>query len=471
LTEKPKKLIDNIQWGIKKIILDINEAIKIFNKLKAKEKYLINKKLNIKNFVLLEKQYVKGDKGKNKEVQLNYVLKNNFFNGSYIFEFFDEEKDNVKFLLEDTKLLEKFNNEVTKILPINISNVSDRLGNIIFQLPINKFKVNISSIADRNTSPPKFKGFKINILSNSIINDLEVKLYEIYDNIVTLQKNTDIINNKAVVNIDNSFGSFIEIYDKKNKILLYKEKLNIIKNFNLNTEIPFTKRRKFFLKSENEFQYINIYDNLETFIGIEKEEYRKWIDERIYENEMNYLEKKKYFVQYWRNKQDRELPIKERHWKALKDLHYLINAYGKYGVYLWDPYLSAEDIKKTLYFCQYAYTPMKAITVLKSPNSQKQNILENMRNEFEKDDKQTLFLNLEVRAKINNYGFNFHDRFIIFPGNYRVKPKAWSLGTSINSFGKEHHILQEVKHAAHILNIFNELWNELNHPECIVWKT
>ena len=78
-------------------------------------------------------------------------------------------------------------------------------------------------------------------------------------------------------------------------------------------------------------------------------------------------------------------------------------------------------------------------------------------------------INLEFRVQHNNYGWKFHDRFLIFP-NFNSKVKVWSLGTSVNSLGKKHHILQEIKNARHILDAFNELWNQLQHESCLVWK-
>ena len=88
--------------------------------------------------------------------------------------------------------------------------------------------------------------------------------------------------------------------------------------------------------------------------------------------------------------------------------------------------------------------------------------------EFEKDEKEFLFLNLEVRGRIGSHGYDFHDRFLIFP---LEKPRVWSLGISVNQLGASHHILQEVKNAQHILNAFDKLWNELSNEECLVWKS
>lgn len=80
------------------------------------------------------------------------------------------------------------------------------------------------------------------------------------------------------------------------------------------------------------------------------------------------------------------------------------------------------------------------------------------------------FLNLEFRIQHTNFGWSFHDRFLIFPSGDLKRPQVFSLGTSINSYGVNHHILQEVSHPQPIVDAFNELWNELQHSDCLVWK-
>lgn len=128
--------------------------------------------------------------------------------------------------------------------------------------------------------------------------------------------------------------------------------------------------------------------------------------------------------------------------------------------------MSAIDIKNTLYYIKNTYVPMKAISGLKQSKN-KRKVKQEMLNEFKKDKQNFLFLNLEVRGKIGYHGYDFHDRFIIFPFE---KPKVWSLGASVNKLGTSHHILQEVKNAQHIVNAFDKLWDELNSEECLVWK-
>jgi hypothetical protein len=79
-------------------------------------------------------------------------------------------------------------------------------------------------------------------------------------------------------------------------------------------------------------------------------------------------------------------------------------------------------------------------------------------------------LRLEYRIRAGSAGWPFHDRFLIFPGNEDGSARAWSLGTSVNSLGKRHHILQEVDDGQLVMDAFNRLWDELDQPEHLVWK-
>ena len=79
-------------------------------------------------------------------------------------------------------------------------------------------------------------------------------------------------------------------------------------------------------------------------------------------------------------------------------------------------------------------------------------------------------LRLEYRTRYGPQGWEFHDRFLIFPAA-ADGPQAWSLGTSINSLGLAHHILQRVSNGALIAAAFDELWAALDQPQHLVWKS
>jgi hypothetical protein len=79
-------------------------------------------------------------------------LKNNFHGGSYVLESFDEEKTNAKPFL-DSKALPLFNSVCEQIADrtsIQLSTVRDRIGNFIFQFPVNVVDVNVSPTKTRN---------------------------------------------------------------------------------------------------------------------------------------------------------------------------------------------------------------------------------------------------------------------------------------------------------------------------------
>lgn len=234
-----KKLGDfnfkNIKWGIQKTIIPLSKAINLFDSLcQVKPK---DKKINISNnnFVsigelqLLEKIFVEPNKdtiahcGKS---QLNYILKNNFHNGSYIFDFFDRTKEYCNFLLKKSELLNTFNEKLNKIVPIQIENISDRLGNIIFQLPINAINIHIDS--EKIGDDVNFKN-TINVKINCLNDKLNSK-----DFIISLSEEKDgetinhaISENTLSATSKNLTSPTITITHKDSGLIFYKKKIFI----------------------------------------------------------------------------------------------------------------------------------------------------------------------------------------------------------------------------------------------------
>jgi len=446
----------NISWGIQKRIVDMSTVEILYSEILEKNQFCIDDKiLSIGKLKPLQEQYVPPQEDMN--YYGNYFLKNNFHNGSYILELFDEDKEDAHFLLENPMLLNNFSEKVSEVLPLKLANVSDRLGNIIFQFPINSFELSHDSMI--REEPPRYKGISLEIYSKSSsfdIKSLQVRLFEENDNLITRQRLIDITKNITQIDFDDCFGTYIELIDKKTSLLVYKYKFSIIKQAYISTNMVEPQKRIFKINENIQKVQVSHTMNNITYGKVKDKPFDEWIRDRKYEQELKELEKSKAFVQYFGNEEE----------KALADIRELINMYGKKGTYLWDPYLSAEDIKNTLYHSETIYVPLRAISGLKQ--NSKEEAKKKMIEEFNKDDKEFLFLNLEIRGKIGTNGYDFHDRFLIFPSE---KPKVWSLGISVNQLGKSHHILQEVKNAKHILNAFNQLWEELNREECLVWKS
>jgi len=216
----------------------------------------------------------------------------------------------------------------------------------------------------------------------------------------------------------------------------------------------------------------------------------RWTEERIYTDEITRMKSERRFLQYGARKAVSGI----EHENGLADLRALINAHGEGGAWLWDPYLSADDILNTLFYCTHAGADLRALTEGKgapagtgafstgtvwtwlkalfsnpAPAPSGRERFDREKSKLEAAKGNLRGLRLEYRAKIGAAGWRFHDRFLIFPRPGRGA-LAWSLGTSVNSFGREHHILQQVVDGQMVLNAFEDLWDELNDPDYVIWK-
>ena len=198
--------------------------------------------------------------------------------------------------------------------------------------------------------------------------------------------------------------------------------------------------------------------------------WKEFVQERQYKERLEELEKRMKFMQYGASQSPEEN-------KALEDIRKLIVLNSEKQIMLWDPYLSADDILNTLYYSTQMGIEMRAITSSNSDTrrvngkdkqttvdwiKEQRNILAAKSNNYG--------INLEVRCQFEQYGWKFHDRFLLFVMRDQTA-KVWSLGTSMNNLGKNHHIIQEVSHPQYIVDAFNDLWDELDNERCILWKS
>lgn len=77
-------------------------------------------------------------------------------------------------------------------------------------------------------------------------------------------------------------------------------------------------------------------------------------------------------------------------------------------------------------------------------------------------------LQLSFRTVHGNSGSSFHDRYLILKYHLN-KTRVWSLGTSVNSVGKSHHIVQIVESPMLIDTFFDEVWSQTNTDKCKIY--
>ncbi|RYZ92506.1 MAG: hypothetical protein EOP06_04095, partial [Proteobacteria bacterium] len=456
----------------------------------------------------------------------NGILKNNFFEGSHVLELFDTTKQYVKPLLAESRKLTKLAQIVGKYLPIRVDGMSDRLGNVIIQLPVTVISTEVrgSAAGDHSVAVswhPDVQPRTVHIAA------------EIWqDSTVTNFDSAEILTGEAKLHLNSpGGGARTHIWDKENSILLSATPpVSFFTSafFSISTDIPEinTTNREFFLPGSGEGLIEKSLKLIERatpqqVIGSTHDVPREpWVSQRVFSESVLLLKARKEFVQYGidelevqettklettsnSNAVDEDVETENttpeaqsrklmRRMVALEDLHWLMEQHGEEGVWLWDPFLNADDVLRTLFFCRYNNVALRALTAGKtSPGvEQKLEIQQEMsqreirRLAREREDKQKrdqadrlegakgncLGLHLEFRIRVGNAGWGFHDRFIIFP-RAQGSALAWSLGTSINSFGDEHHILQKVSHGEPIAQAFNDLWEQLKGPRYVIWKT
>lgn len=472
LNPKPLKIqgLKDFSFGITKYSLTLEETKGLLMALAQDKVWAAHQKnlLFSNSLDLVPRIFVPPDA--TETVPLNNILKNNFWSGSHVFEWFDTTKDNFKVFFDRPDLLQQLSEEIQKFIPIKLASVSDRLGNLIVQLPVTIAITELHHTKQGNALTlkiawhPKSSPEGKNLVFNCIRLD-DRTCQDFYS--------CRVETNEVIIPMMHERGVHrYYLWDDDTKILIAASaKSSFIHEFSMNSAMIEHEPRSFYIKkssTDRELIRIGINTNQSFNVSANRDESkisnRTWTSQRLYEHEKADLLKQKTLIQYNRNQSV----------KAYEDLRALIQRHGQESIYLWDPYLSPQDILRTLFYCSHSNSNLKAITGLElPPDTDRQTKIDVMRSygqELEDSCENKFGLNLEFRAKFEQYGWSFHDRFIIFPKT-SMGPRAWSLGTSVNSLGKAHHIFQEVSDGRLIADAFENLWTTLDHQECLVWKS
>ena len=402
-------------------------------------------------------------------VPWNHVLKNNFWNGSYLFEWSDPDKRILQPFFDQPPRLQELSEALQKFMPLGLASLSDRLGNLVLQLPST---VLMSSFGGH----PNGHDFVINVVWNPKASprSLQASLRLEFDGFITGYTSALIQIGQTVLPMPSREGLHRgTIWDEQHQIVLaVTGPRSFINSCAMNMNVVSPEPRVFGVKQDDasikEYR-VGLLQQTKTVIGQpQNNDAGGWTHRRMYREELTRLVRERRFVQY------KPLPGHEEseHEKALQDLRALINEYGSEGSWFWDPYLSAHDILETLFHCKYANVDLRALSGAKEVGGSKVNkasFAERQRTVFKTAQSNMQSLRLEYRVKTGTAGWNFHDRFLIFPKT-DSGALAWSLGSSINSLGKRHHILQRVDDGQLVKDAFIELWNQLDKPEHLVWK-
>lgn len=494
LSPKPLHIESLKDWsfGVRRHLIPIDQLGHMFEHFcHTKEWQLSGEYLQVGELAPIPPQFVSPDS--TGTVPLNRVLKNNFWNGSYVLEWADPKKTPFKQFFNDPLKLQTLSELVNRFVPIGIDGLSDRLGNIVVQLPIAVLIAKFGQMRETQdftvtiawhpkATPRPLRATCEKQFDHAISEFISAPTTTEPETLLPVRGGEGL--HKAVV------------WDDQNRVLLASSgDLAFISSISLRmhavTPGSGSRARVFTVQDddgvEKEIKIPLAEEPHKNIIGEPtKNPAGDWTDRRIYQEDLARLAREKRFVQY------KTLPGQQaaQHQKALEDLRTLLNEHGKEGAWLWDPYLTADDVLDTLFHCRHPNSDLRALSAgHQAPDGQRHRscverlwdwisswvkpapptFVERQRSIFEGAKSNFLDLRLEFRMKSGPAGWAFHDRFLIFPATGRGA-LAWSLGTSVNSLGKQHHILQRVDDGQLIMQAFRELWDQLDRPDHLVWK-
>lgn len=403
------------------------------------------------------------------EAPWNRVLKNNFWNGSYVLEWADKTKRDLQPLFEDPIRLHDLSTAVHNYVPLGLASLADRLGNVVVQISADIVAAAIARAAE---------GLRLDLAwhPRATARPVRVSLEMGYDGAISGFGSAAVTEACTIVPMPTRRGMLrAQLWDDTHRVLLWSlGESALINTIGLQTALADPEPRTFLVQADGGSQHEErvriVAPSVDALVGDrEGDDNGGRTHRRIYRNEVERLAAERRFVQYGPE------PGKEQQarQKALADLRLLVNQYGRRGAWLWDPYLTAADILQTLFYSQFSGADLRGLSAAESPphaSTPRADFVANQRAALEAAAGNRRGLRLEYRARIGPAGWGFHDRFLIFPDAERGA-LVWSLGTSVNSAGTNHHILQRVDDGQLIADAFVELWIQLDAPEHLIWKS
>lgn len=414
-------------------------------------------------------------------VPVNRLLKNNIWNGSHLLRLLNLDKKGFDPFLAERRRLQQVSDLIAPAVPLELSGLPDFLGDILIQLPVTAVVSDIGVPRDGEhvqaqiTWHPKVADRDLQMAArmrnDEALSGAAVSSYFRTTTVLPVSGHVDPVE--------------AELWDTESgRILAATASTSTIQTIVANICIAELEPRTFLepdRQGSRTARRVSLKHLKRAVVGEQQRPAaERWRSERVQMEEAWRLERTREFVQY------RPVPgSNSEQDRAFADVRLLIERHGTHGVDLWDPYLDADDLLRTLFWCPHFNSPMRALSAgaeqadqpgacsagkISEPAKAAVPFTQRERSILDRDSGNRHGLRLEFRRRSGLEGWSFHDRFLIFP-SAEDGPLAWSLGTSVNSLGKAHHILQRVSNASLIAGAFDDLWKALGKGDHLVWKS
>ena len=484
LTTSPNSISPDIQILICKQVISVKDMLKIWNNAEESQhwNYKTDDALLDKIFCSPPKFIPETDPTGNIDLEntlvpLEEMLYGSNYNGNYyICELFSQKEYFNEILDENT--IKKIQKEIFKAgLQFDIEKLHDRIGNIICKLPIETFSHKTKAL----TPERGIKGSFTQKIKSKRHYCLHIFCEDDHVLVWNQVKFFSLTNNSEKFEYEimpNNYKNTIMVLDCISNVIYYMAVRDYTYESNYFGIIRMPqfgfqcmeKRKLLVNKKEISVELYNIGGVGETYINRDISEIEK--------RRKNYCDKYSYKHNYFVAFQSGEQT------KAYETIIDIINAtdllWDLEEIWLVDPYLSPNDILHTIAYSEKYEIKLKCLTNIRTINSNPCTREIDVKNRFEETKQKYKIqlenaipedsdLSLEYRTVYKNYGSSFHDRYLIL--KYGVnRCRAWSLGISVNSLGKSHHIIQIVNTPSEVFRIIQGIWDEVDNDECLIYK-
>lgn len=477
---------DDVSLGIKKYSVDLFEIDAQFEELLKRNSWSYEgKNLKIDELFARPKRFVpaSGDpNGLEEPIPINQIINHcGLWECHYLLEFspISSQSDIISNLLS-AKELSKVCKAIYEKVHFDFNYLSDKIGSIIFEF-------NCSIIKYKPILLGRDCGIQLNLSFHQMINEKKDYLLQViqeFDDMISRYEIKRNFRDEFIKIEPNDEINKLIVIDMETKLIVFMFQMDLgYKDDYVNCILP----TNFITSTSQKSRTVTDKDGNENKITVNDfqalggGEYSDNLAtmRRQYQNSIQQLEKQKLLLTY---------PYGNEHERAMDDIRSIVNnnalRFDLEEICLWDPYLLSSDILNTVYYCQNPSLKIRAITSWQNVKVRCEERCENRR-EIETNDLDIFILNqkkwieshsnnlgviLEFRIQHNQNGWGFHDRFLIINHNVN-RPRVWSLGTSINSLGKGHHVIQAIQNPQVIVDAFQELWDSLSANECLIYKS
>ena len=473
LTKSPCTIRKGIQLCIGEIIISIDKFNLIWNDYITKKEYSIeNNSVILDSTFETDARFVPAIDPTTGQYNMfipieKHLFGSDFIGNYYLFELFSENK---QLSILSNKDIDKIQIEIQKIALIYKLNIlTDHIGSLVCKFPIEIVKHH-PILLNRQ------QGIRINFDKDQRVGEERrflLTFMQEFDQCICYNKTVENFDFKEIVIYPNQHINKITIIDSQSELIVYALYLDYTLKVGYDRDIqpPWVVANGYF-----QTRKINLNGKLQE-IGLNfvarAGEVCEFIDTGR-TNKRIEKEKQRFFYDYHIL---RSYAVNE-HKRAIIDIREIINMpqllWDLQEICIIDPYLMPADLIETVFFSKVKNITIKALCSYHAIHNNKNmrgstSDIKGFKTRIENELNDALCnetdLQLDYRTICDGHGEPFHDRYLIL--KYGINGcRAYSLGSSINSIGKQHTIIQAVLAPEIIAVIFDNLWNKTDFHEC-----